>query len=192
MKKYTYIVSLLLMFGLSSCEGIFVPDPIDPRLPKYTEEGNDVAGAFVDDLFWKSVVECHFSVTDEPQLMLLPQKDSLILRFYGSTLDKSASIEFYLKGSKVTQFSDLAAWEGKKILLNGISGCGIYNDDETSSVFRSQSGQFYLKHVDITRKIISGTFGFTAIDNTGKIIKIKSGRFDYCDPKIRGESREDE
>ena len=189
MKKYTYIVSLLLMFGLSSCEGIFVPDPIDPRLPKYTEEGNDVAGAFVDDLFWKSVVDI---VTVRPQLTVFPEKDSLILSFDGNTSGKDATIEFHFKGLKVTQFSDLAAWEGKKIQLDGISALGIYDDYETSSVFRSQSGQFYLKHVDITKEIISGTFGFTAVDQTGKILKIKSGRFDYNNPEIHSASEENE
>lgn len=192
MKKSIYIVSLLLMTGLFSCDGIFVPDPIDPRLPKYTEEGNNVAGAFVDDVFWKSVVGYHFAVTDRPQMILFPPKDSLVLYFYGSTQDKSATIEFHLKGSKVTQFNDLAAWEGKKILLDGTSGRGIYNDCETSTEFRSQTGQFYLKHVDLVKGIISGTFGFTAIDKTGKIIKVKSGRFDYTEPEILLESGEDE
>lgn len=63
MKKYTSIIKSLLIFVvlvMNSCSGEFIPDPIDPRLPKYTEEGNNVAGAFINDNTWESVVSIGF------------------------------------------------------------------------------------------------------------------------------------
>ena len=63
MRKYICLsnsIIALFLLALVSCEGIFIPDPIDPRLPKYTEKGYNAAGAFINKDVWKSVDESSY------------------------------------------------------------------------------------------------------------------------------------
>lgn len=46
------VLRMLVVLFLTSCDAVFVPDPVDPRLPKYTEDGNNVAGALVNGDLW--------------------------------------------------------------------------------------------------------------------------------------------
>jgi hypothetical protein len=59
MKKLKTILTLglisLMMFILYSCiEEKFIPDTSDQRLPKYTENGNQVGGALINNVAWKT------------------------------------------------------------------------------------------------------------------------------------------
>lgn len=188
MKKYWSPNSKLLaviFLLLIACNGIFVPDPIDPRIPKYTEEGNNVAGAMIDDNIWKSIVTSGFPhVIDEPLIAIRQEKDSLIIKFFGSTLGENSSLEFHLTGLNITKFGDLVVLEGKKIQLDGIKNAGYYIENDNPSGYNNRGfGQIYFKkvHLDsLSSKItLSGTFGFSINDLNGKAIKVSSGRFDY-------------
>jgi len=188
MKKYFYTSSQLLVvvcLFLSACNGIFIPDPIDPRIPKYTEEGNNVAGAFVDNNIWKSVIQIGFNyVSDNPHITLWPGNDSLLLCFTGSISGESSSIKFYLKGLNLTKYSDLTTLNGKKIQLDGINNIGYYIENDTPLTDSNKGvGQIYFRNVkndnSLALIIISGTFSLSVNDTNGKIIKISSGRFDY-------------
>src|ERR1035437_590386 len=87
MKRYGSINSLLLicsMLALLSCEGLYIPDPIDPRLPKYTENGNDVAGAIINNIYWTSVERIGFQTTSyKPYIITSAITDSLVIQFSG-------------------------------------------------------------------------------------------------------------
>lgn len=193
MKKFNFIknskVLVILLLILNACEGIFVPDPIDPRIPKYTEDGNNVAGAFINDITWKSIVSLNY---DGPFINVWPERDSLLLRFSGKTAGVPSSIEFHLTGWKISNFEDLAKLEGSKIQLDGIKNAGFYTEGYDLFNYENKGiGQIYFKNIRIwdynvnaegqTSKaaIISGTFGFTMNGSGGKITKVTSGRFDY-------------
>lgn len=174
-------IVLSLPILLMGCEPMVVQDPIDPRIPKYTESGYNVAGAFINQNVWKSVTYWNKS---NVWITSLKNSDSLIIRFDGQQNNSPLTISFYLKGYTVSKFQELVNLNDTKILLDGEDKAGVL---ETSSVMVSYSpkaikgkGQLYFKHVqvDITNKtaVISGTFGFTTNDLT----EVSYGRFDYA------------
>jgi hypothetical protein len=179
--KFLVVVFLIA----TACNGIFIPDPIDPRIPKYTEEGNNVAGAFFNDKIWNSVVKAGFNqVSDRPYITVWSEKDSLSLRLTGRISEESSSIEFHLKGLKITKFADLLVLNGQKIQLDGINTAGYFIRNYTPEDYAHKgTGQIYFRNVkteDTSGKIIlSGTFSLSFIDWNGNILKVTSGRFDY-------------
>jgi hypothetical protein len=188
MKRYFNTKSpflVVVFFIATACSGIFIPDPIDPRIPKYTEEGNNVAGAFVNDSIWKSVVTAGFNqVSDRPYITAWSENDSLSLRFTGLISDESSSIDFHLKGLNITKFADLLVLNGQKIQLDGINNVGCYIRNYTPlDDDHKGTGQIYFRNVkeeDTSGKIIlSGTFSLSFNDWNGNMLKVTSGRFDY-------------
>jgi hypothetical protein len=185
-RRIISIFSLVLVFSFqTACSGIFILDPIDPRLPKYTEEGNQVAGAFVDDQVWKSVVTSTlWGISYEPSVRSWPQKDSLQIIFSGNMEEGDYTVGFQLKGYKISKVADLMALDGKKIELDGVDNAGYWMPGYSSSVSSNRGiGQIYFKKVKKIESsssiIISGTFGFKISDNNGVSTIISSGRFDY-------------
>jgi len=188
MRRYRFTNSKLLVvifLLVIACNGIFIPDPIDPRIPKYTEDGNNVAGAFINDNIWESIVKIGFpSVYNEPFITASQEKDSLVLKFFGNTLGESSSIDFHLTGLNITSFGELVVLKGQKIQLDGIKYTGYYIENYNPASYNNRGiGQIYFKNVrfeSLSSKIIlSGTFGFSINDLNGKVIKVSSGRFDY-------------
>jgi len=188
MRKYCYTTSKLLVvifFITIACDGIFVPDPIDPRIPKYTEEGNNVAGAVIDNKIWESVMKVGFlSVNDQPFIRLWQMNDSLSLRFSGSTSGENSFLEFHITGLNITKFEDLVTLEGQKIQLDGIKNAGYYIENYMPSNYDDKGiGQIYFRSVRFenssSKIILSGTFGFSTNDPNGTSTKVSYGRFDY-------------
>jgi len=197
MKKFYFIkisaVLVILFLILNGCDGIFVPDPIDPRIPKYTEDGNNIAGAYINDNIWESVVRIGFPYSyNQPFITVWQESDSLVLRFSGNTAGENSSVEFHLTGLNISKFEDLITLDGHKIQLDGIKNAGFYIENYTPTSYANKGiGQIYFRHVSIRdsndsaegqaskKIIISGTFGFSFNDSNGKTIKVSSGRFDY-------------
>src|ERR1035437_9240366 len=107
MKRFVCLSNVIIALGfltMVSCESIFVFDPIDPRLPKYTENGNNTSGAFMNKDVWRSIEKYSFlSVSNEPYLIVFTKHDSIVLNFSGDILKEnnvylSTDINFYLKG----------------------------------------------------------------------------------------------
>ncbi len=185
MKKSNFINSIwavVLCLFFVACEGTFVPDPIDPRLPKYTEEGNSVAGALVNNEIWKSQVSFFIYAYEEPTITISPNDDSITLTFYGSTNNESASIKFELKDLKIEKVEDFIGLKGKKITLDGSKNIGYYTIHARDTYTNNGIGQIYFKHIKLEgekKLLLSGTFGFTAKNKEGKTKEISFGRFDY-------------
>lgn len=165
-----------------------VPDPIDPQLPKYTEEGNDVAGAYVNNEIWQSVVKYFVSNSDKPSVTAWPSGDSLIIKFDGDISNGKSTIEFHLKEIKINKIEDLILLNDKKIQLDGILNSGFYNKNYNPTYYANKGiGQIYFKNVrmkDSTLVTLSGTFGFT-VNEQWEITKISYGRFDYEIDQVR-------
>ncbi len=189
MKKLSYINKLLVLviaFAVLACNGIFVPDPIDPRLPKYTESGNNVAGAFVNNQVWESTVNWGlYDYSDTPEFYVWPEKDSVAIRFSGNTGDESTYIEFHLKDWGIADFGDISKLSGLKIELDGNENSAYYVEGSYNpEAYKYKGiGQFYPKNIQLndslTTAVISGTFGFSVTDSLGNSTKITYGRFDY-------------
>lgn len=189
MKKLRFTNSTLLLILLlfaTACEGLFVPDPIDPRLPKYTADGNNVAGAYINGDIWESVVSFGlFNVSfNQPHFNVWPEADSLSLTFSGSTGANKTYIEFHLRNLKISEFEDLLQLNGQKITLDGNTNVGFCIEDSYESRYENRGvGQVYFKEVRIGSSssviVLSGTFGFSVNNAEGRTIKVSSGRFDY-------------
>ncbi|MCY1635029.1 hypothetical protein [Marinifilum sp. D737] len=189
MKKYQLnnfgLFLCFVVLILASCTAEFVPDPIDPRLPKYTEDGNNVAGAYVGDNIWESSVTIGFPyyASDKPSIKVWQEKDSLRLRFVGNVDKEQLAIEFHLTELGMIQFEDLINLNGQKISLDGTNNLAYLKANYLSSTNNKGIGQVYFRNVrhskDKSSIIISGTFGFALSDYYEYPLKVRSGRFDY-------------
>lgn len=176
-----------LLAYLSSCEPVVVPDPIDPRLPKYTETGDNAAGAVVNDAIWESTAYQGWFTSNEQSYIYAFTNDSLVFEFWGSVDGASVFLSFHLMEQSVFTFDGLIQLKNKKFILGGNPYFGQLS--EYSSAFgdfvslKSTEGQLYIKHVTLTESkrtaIISGTFGFIVKDNNGFPVHVSYGRFDY-------------
>ena len=178
------ILSLIAVI-VSACKGIFVVDPIEPQLPKYTEEGHNVAGAFIDNDIWRSVVIFNIFNTDyTPSIVSFPKGDSVTIAFSGEIDPADYNIEFHLRGLKINKLEDLLILKDKKIQLDAVSNSGYFYSSYGSIWYGNKGiGQVYFKNVSkadsIQRYTISGTFGFSLKYPTNGYSKISYGRFDY-------------
>lgn len=193
MKKFICTVSIILsVLTLFSCESEFIRDPVDPRLPKYTEDGNNVAGAFINQNTWRSEVTYTFSeggiiAVNAPSVNVEKDNDITIIQFFGNTGSNPIVIVFNLEGLNLSGFTDLQLLKGKKIELNGKSNLGLYYyegaDSKTPVYIKAEIGQLYFRNVSLQDSssvaVISGTFGFSYTDSANATTKISYGRFDY-------------
>lgn len=185
MKKYIFhtkaflVTAALLM--LQSCElSEYISDPLDPRLPRYSEEGNNVAGAFLNDIVWKSSLEWYFGgVSNRPYIHSYPEGDSLLITFYG---DKG-EIAFTINEVDVKDFDDLKALSGRKFLFSENGNKARIGDVYHPTSKSTQVGQIYLKSIKQKKGmdclIVSGTFGFLSNADSQEVVDVTYGRFDY-------------
>ena len=176
------------MLGLLSCDGLYIPDPIDPRIPKYTENGSDVAGAIINNICWTSVERFGFlTAKDKPYFISSALTDSLVIQFNGIMGYENTTIEFHLKGLKIRKFDDLILLKNKKIQLDGVMNFGVVTDSylgfSPNASGMEGVGQIYFRNVTFDNSsgtvILSGTFGFTETDSSSPITGVSYGRFDY-------------
>jgi hypothetical protein len=185
-KHYCFNSLVLVLLTLTGgCEDTFIPDPLDPRLSKYTEEGRGAAGAFINDDVWSCVDTLAFPVsTHKSTLNIYEGKDSMILTFSGVS-GVCTCIEFNLSGLHVYSLEDLKVLEDKKIPLDGTTNAAICRKSECWSdnpvLVSDQTGQLWIRNVaivDSSEAILSGTFGFD-VNQQNEHIKVTYGRFDF-------------
>ncbi|MFT4072207.1 MAG: hypothetical protein QM654_09885 [Dysgonamonadaceae bacterium] len=188
MKRLNYTIKLScilwLVFWQTACTGIFVEDPIDPRLPKYTEEGNNTAGALIDGKVWRSIVQTFFGgIIDRPDIVSYPEQDSLQITYCGEMDGQDFQIQFHLKGYHIQKIEDLKQLDGKILELDGVLNAGsLFPRDAVSSSSNGGKGQLYFRNIqvqDSSSAVISGTFGFESTNQNGVVTHIRNGRFDY-------------
>jgi hypothetical protein len=142
-------------------------------LTKYTEDGNGVAGAFINVKTWRS--EVFYGLMYDPENMPVinsyPRGDSLSIYFFGEIQNEqdfqtNDKIGFYLKNVNVQSFEQLAELKGQKFSLDGVNSYGAYES------YEGGVGQLFLKNValndSLDRVIISGTLDFPFLMRTEK------------------------
>lgn len=204
MKQLQRIVSAgvlgIVVSLLSGCaKEAFTPDPHDPRLPMYTEGGNQVGGALINNVSWKTSLNSvegnkAFYFTD------CPTGDSLTVHLNGIFNEgshKNAPVNFtvVIKNTSLDTYQDLEELESTELVLDGTQNYVILKDYEwffETGVYYyyGGTGKLVIKNVktveDITLSyadgvahhpcIVSGTFEFSFPQGN---IKVESGRFDF-------------
>ena len=176
--KKVIVVVVLMIFSLlmMSCHGEFKPDPLDPRLPAYSEEGLGSAGAFVNNRVWRYLYSnMLFGYNNDFELL-----DSLlIIRMNGDFLDGSKPVEPYI-------INIIIKLPEKGIdSLQEIEGIYEFSPNGTHALInyncKSEHGQIFIRKAKITGNHldqISGTFSFHIENDSCTKTKVTHGRFD--------------
>ncbi len=197
---------LAITYILTACDREkFKPDRNDKRLPKYTEKGNQVAGALINDVAWKTYYSTFGRFKDELGITNYPKGDSIHINLAGDISEgpnKSRSINFsvVIRNFQVKDIYAVKDLHGVIFFLDGKNNYAIMDDFYhiflpnnlfNKSEIRFGKGEFYIKRVqtreNVTHNngnqsyhpyIISGTFNFE-FDNSGTKISVEKGRFDF-------------
>ena len=121
MKKLGFNTGLFfaLAIFLSSCDG-FVPDPIDPRLPVYSESGKNQSGAMINNVPFVDYPK-YSSLESPSSAFILNQADTTLIlefnlsqrnyNFYGN------SVNFSLESLTEADWDEMEQGFGKKFSL---------------------------------------------------------------------------
>lgn len=183
MKKSGFKILLntgLLVFMLVSCDN-FVPDPIDPRLPIYSEIGRNIAGAKVGNQFFKNDNRpLFFSCCAYDPQYIVEDDSQLVLNFnvWNQNQNQNLWFVFELNGLTNEDWDDMEKGFGKKFVFNDKYKVTISEWEKDDYISVPFEGQFTVKLLK-NEKIVAGTFGFKAKDASDREIMVTYGRFDY-------------
>ena len=191
MTKLIKISALFCIAILAGCQdSVFIPDPLDPRLVKYTEDGNNASAALINGDIWSTDDYYNYDYNfyeSDIDVVSYDDADSLIITFYG-LLDEREDLllHFSLKDFGIDEARELVKLDEQKIQLDGAQNTAIMESLLFDETYAGGVGQIYFKSVkraDVSVSlleegsvIISGTFSFTI---PGENIEVTYGRFDY-------------
>ena len=201
MRRQFYILLFILAPYLSSCISEFRPEIIDPRLPDYSEEGLNVAGAYVDGFPWTARRQLSYffifptGVSGVGNIYVYCNEDStsnlLAFEFGKQNIDDyeiPITIGFYLEDLRISKPDDLIGLKGKSIVLDGEHNYGQLflnprqrTADRGPDTTHRGTGMLYIRNVrsiSTDSLILSGTFGFD-VEIDSVLHTVHSGRFDY-------------
>jgi len=186
--KLSFLIGIAL---LAACQdSVFIPDPLDPRLVRYTEDGNNASAALINGDIWSTnnPYDYNYSFYDSYiDVINYNDADSLIISFHG-LLDEREDVllHFSLKDFGIDEARELVKLDEQKIQLDGAQNTAIMESLLFDESYEGGVGQIYFKSVkraDVSVSlfeegsvIISGTFSFTI---PGENIEVTYGRFDY-------------
>lgn len=201
MNKPPHHVILLFLgisLALTGCNEEFTGDIFDPRLPEYSENGSDHAGAYVNNEPWRAFPRYSFKGSgDLPYFRFDSIADAYILDFpQGNMITPSGAhgevmnLRFILSAQAFSSVIDgtveyplviaLSGEEARVELNRGMASRG----SDSSETCLSDHGLIHIREVrtstleDRQRVLIAGTFGFDIEDTCGTY-EVRSGRFDF-------------
>lgn len=186
--RNTSISCALIIFA--QCEPTWIQDPIDPRLPKYTETANGVAGALLNGEPWQAKLSCSYDfwygITCTNILRFQENLDgSLTVLLDGQWNNRNVTFEFHISNLPFSTTAERLAVSGKKIQIDGVvNTVTLSGINSPCSLNLSGIGQIYFKQIEEKETpdyiYYSGTFGFTLSDPLGcGSYDVLYGRFDY-------------
>lgn len=128
------IIGAIVLFASGCLEENFIPDPSDPRLPKYTEDGNQIGGALVNDVAWKTNFETGFNFTNRSFYFTnYSSGDSVTLHMdgivnEGSIKDKPINFVVVLKNLRLEKLEDIKMLERQSLNLDGNTNYALMDD----------------------------------------------------------------
>jgi hypothetical protein len=191
MKNKAFLLALSLSTACTFT-GVFVPDPIDPRLPMYTETGNDVAGAFVNKIVWKSIATSETGFISPgydfgfPSIYFYDSGDRIKLKLTGKLSGVETDLIFDILTSNISSPEDFARLNDSKIILDGVNNKGYLRSSRYQLNASGGVGQIYFKKINVSgqRISIAGTFGFLVSDPIHGNLDVSYGRFDYGECEV--------
>ena len=185
---------IILLIGMSACGGEFIPDPLDPRLPRYSEEGKNVAGCFINGDVWRAVKTGANLQGGVDQILQIDfQAESNTIRF---RIDGYREDSTNLAGTSVTltfvvdnrdwQIQSVDDLHGRTFELDGNTSYG--NIEDASNFFQydncRSTGQLFIRYAQPFLSasddfIVAGTFYLTNDSPSCIRTEVRSGRFDY-------------
>jgi hypothetical protein len=184
--RHTLIYMVLLL--VDGCS-IWVSDPIDPRLPKYTETGNNVAGALVNGRLWKAALNCELIILCDNGVRFESMQNGSLAVIFDGEMDnegRAVSFSFNLSSQAFASTADKLFLNDKKFAIDGIFNSVTVNDTHRPCITNGiGQGQIYFKRValaeDSNAIIYSGTFGFNIPGSSGcESYAVHYGRFDFA------------
>jgi hypothetical protein len=175
------ILSLILMLG---CEDVFIPDPINPELPKYTETGLGMAGAYLNNELWR-VSSGEFCWMCGAPFRIEQNSNGLWEMTLTGELPEGQTVSFNfnlnawnLSPDRILELNDV------KIELDGITHwANLTHWESICPEIKNGTGQIYFRSVkrqpNTIHYILSGTFSMEADDGAGCAAKVTYGRFDF-------------
>ena len=179
------IVCIILFF--LSCKDVA---SVEDQLPAVTKEGKNTFGCYIDNnLFlaqttlFGQVKPLRASYTYKENAAALPPQPAGTFMLFAIdarySLQQAGIIGVVLpaifKEGTYSLVSD-------RCTANEFCKSIYYDNASSSETYLAKSGQLVITRLDTTNQIISGTFGFTAISDSGKQIVITDGRFDVTYP----------
>lgn len=186
--------SIFILGMLAACGGEFIPDPLDPRLPRYSEEGKNTAGCFINGEIWRAIGEADSPADSRNQYLQLTftaDNNTLGINmggYLGKSVDSlSTYVELvFIVDNRDTQFQSIRELRGQTFTLDGDQSFGRIIDSRDFFQYDAcrGAGQLFIRHVKYVPDsdgdyIISGTFSFTISANSCETIEVRNGRFDY-------------
>jgi len=186
-KKLLTICLLGMTFACFTETEKFVEDFQDLGLPRYTEEGNNTTGAYIDGEVWKSeyFVTPNDEATDE--LRFYHRNDSIWMALSGENkVSSQAYLLMFLLGvsDKVkNDYVETLKEQNLPLTRNNslILKAELNSDDFTDTVATALNGLLFIRSVNRSESsptILSGTFGFEVELAVG-ISTFYKGRFDF-------------
>lgn len=177
-----------------SCDPTYIADSADPRLPHFSTIGRNAAGAYINDVPWRSSCGPAFSCGNEGLTYDFPN-DYTRLRFPDAPLILSAAynenngsamqLTFKLNGDQRDLIRTATPDNVVSFTLDGENNTVelLLSVDFPlqNTLSTNGAGQLHFRHVERIQSgqyIVAGTFGFEVNDDTG-YCKVRSGRFDF-------------
>jgi Family of unknown function (DUF6252) len=170
MKKYL-ILLVPLLFLMAQCHKTPTAEP-EPDLPPATQEGKGTIGCYINGKPWVPKPYIAIGISQFLEVVFDESKDNffgLYGRKDGTLNERIAIFSFNTKlGDNTIAKNDSESFYN----LTNSNGCVRYYLD-TSKVRR-----LTITKIDKVKKVISGTFEFTANNNCSDTLRFTDGRFD--------------
>jgi len=162
--KFLFVLSLLSILLAASCK--------KDDLPKATQTGANTMAAKVNGKVWqtKACTSCIGGGT----ALSINYDDRSFFGISGQNRDQNIVITLVIKSLKSTGVYELTTQINNYVQFYNSKGIIKYYTSNTNR------GIVIITKLDLTNKIVSGTFDLTAEDenNPGNTIKVTDGRFD--------------
>lgn len=192
MKKYLFIVVIAVSF-LNSCtkddpqmdRTIFIPDPIDNRLPAYSEWGYNSFGAKSDRNYFLAsddIIPCKIMYKDG--MLNFSLSGYFDYSNYGGLVETTMTFVFPIE--QIHEYTDLLTLNGKTIDLASPDCEVTVTQNGTIDTLNIIDGELQFRRAQKlsiddqpNRVILSGVFDFRYLDKTDEFpVSVSDGRFD--------------
>ena len=180
---FDFKIWLFVLLIITGCTGeeTFIPDPVDPRFPVYSEEGVNKAGGILGDNSWRSRARGLFNDGIGMRIQSIESQKEIIVSITGTYLDESLDLAFTLFGFEINTLEEMKLIEGMSFHLDCITNMVSINPMLPGTGSCSE-GEIIFRHIEVESSdevIVSGTFWFDLEQTDGSLLEMRYGRFDY-------------